>query len=89
MLSHFKLKTNFFIFLFHIDLNKIYDVYFIYYIQDHKLINDINIKPIFSLKYVIRRFINIVINIFFEREKFNYIFFIQRLFHRSITSFLK
>ena len=76
MLSHFKLKTNFLIFLFHIDLNKVYDDYFTHYIQNHKSINDINIEPTFSLKYIIRRFINIVINPFFEREKFNYVFFV-------------
>ena len=74
--SHFKLKINFFIFLFHIDLSKAYDDYFIHYIQNHKSINDINIKSMFSLKYIIRYFINIVINSFFECEKFNYIFFI-------------
>ena len=74
MWSHFKLKTNFLIFLFHIDLNKIYDVYFTHYIQDHILIINVNIEAIFSLKYVIRRFINIVINYFFKREKFNYVF---------------
>ena len=72
---YFKLKTNFLIFLFHIDLNKTYDDYFTHYIQNHKLINDVNIESIFSLKYVIRRFINIIINFFFEREEFNYIFF--------------
>ena len=87
MLSHFKLKTNFLIFLFHIGLDKIYDVYFTHYIKDHKSINDVNIESIFSLKYVIRRFINIVINFFFEREKFNYVFFIQRLFYRFIAFF--
>ena len=76
VLSHFKLKTNFLIFLFYIDLNKTYDVYFIYYIQDYKSINDINIESAFSLKYVIRRFINIVINFFSKCEKFNYIFFV-------------
>ena len=86
---HFKLKTNFLIFLFYIDLNKVYDDYFIYYIQNHKSINDINIESTFSLKYVIRRFINIVINFFSEREKSNYVFFAQRLFHRSITFFSK
>ena len=83
------MKTNFLIFLFYIDLNKTYDAYFIHYIQNYKSINDINIETAFSLKYVIRRFINIVINSFFECEKFNYIFFIQRFFHRSITFFLK
>ena len=87
MLLYFKLKINFFIFLFHIDLNKIYDDYFIYYIQNHKPINNVNIESAFSLKYVIRRFINIVINLFSEREKFNYVFFVQRFFHRSITFF--
>ena len=85
--SHFKLKTNFLIFLFYIDLNKVYDDYFIHYIQNHKSINDVNIESTFSLKYVIRRFINIVINFFFEREKFNYVFFAQRLFYRLIISF--
>ena len=40
-----------------------------------------------SLKYTIRRFINIVINSFSEYEKFNYVFFAQRLFHRFATSF--
>ena len=89
MLSHFKLKINFLIFLFHIDLNKIYNNYFIHYIQNHKSINDINIESTFLLKYVIRRFINIVINFFSEREKFNYIFFTQRLSHRFVISFLK
>ena len=76
VLSHFKLKINFFIFLFYIDLSKIYDDYFTHYIQNHKSINDINIKSTFSLKYVIRRFINIIINLFSEREKFNYTLFI-------------
>ena len=76
MSLHFKLKTNFLIFFFHIDLDKIYDDYFIHYIQNHKLMNDINIESAFSLKYAIRRFINIVINFFFEREEFNYVFFI-------------
>ena len=52
MLSHFKLKINFFNFLFHIDLNKVYNVYFIHYIQDYKSINNVNIESIFSLKYV-------------------------------------
>ena len=76
MLSHFKLKTNFLIFFFHIDLNKVYDTYFIYYIQNHKSINNINIESTFSLKYAIRRFINIIINSSFEREEFNYVFFV-------------
>ena len=39
----FKLKTNFFIFLFYLNLNKFYNVYFIHYIQEHKSINDKNI----------------------------------------------
>ena len=51
--------------------------------------SNINIESTFSLKYVIRRFINIGINSFSEREKFNCIFFIQCLFHRFIASFLK
>ena len=89
MLSHFKLKINFLIFLFYIGLNKTYDGYFTHYIQNHKSINDINIESTFSLKYVIRRFINIVINSSFEREKFNYVFFIQRLFYRLVVSFSK
>ena len=89
MSSHFKLKINFLNFLFHIDLNKVYDDYFTYYIQDHKLINNVNIESVFSLKYVIRRFINIVINSFFECEEFNYVFFAQRFFHRFIISFSK
>ena len=89
VLSHFKLKTNFLIFLFHIDLNKTYDDYFTHYIQNHKSINDVNIEPAFSLKYTIRRFINIVINSFFKREKFNYIFFAQRLFYRFVIFFLR
>ena len=84
VLLYFKLKTNFLIFLFHINLNKIYDDYFIHYIQNHKSINNINIEPAFSLKYTIRRFINIVINSSFEREKFNYIFFVQRFFIASL-----
>ena len=87
--SHFKLKINFFIFLFYIDLSKAYNDYFTHYIQNHKSINDINIESAFSLKYVIRRFINIVINSFSEREKFNYVFFAQRLFHRLIAFFSK
>ena len=87
--SYFKLKTNFLIFLFYIDLNKVYDDYFTHYIQNHKSINDINIESIFSLKYVIRHFINIVINSFFECEKFNYVFFTQRLPYRLIAFFLK
>ena len=86
---HLKLKTNFLIFLFHIGLSKIYDDYFIYYIQNHKSINNVNIEPTFSLKYVIRRFINIVINSFSEREKFNYVFFIQRFFYRPAAFFSK
>ena len=89
ILSHFKLKINFLIFLFHIDLNKTYDVYFTHYIQDHKSINNVNIESAFSLKYIIQRFINIVINLFSEREKFNYVFFTQRLFHRFIAFFSK
>ena len=89
ILLHLKLKINFFIFLFHIDLNKIYDDYFIHYIQNHKSINDINIEPTFSLKYVIRRFINIVINSFSECEKFNYVFFAQRFLYRLIIFFSK
>ena len=88
MSSHLKLKPNFLIFLFHIDLNKTYDVYFIHYIQNHKSINDINIESTFSLKHIIRRFINIVIN-FFEYEKFNYVFSAQRFFYRFITFFSK
>ena len=76
VLLYLKLKINFLIFLFHIDLDKTYNIYFIHYIQDYKSINDINIEPTFSLKYVIRHFINIVINFFFEREEFNYVFFI-------------
>ena len=83
VLLHFKLKINFLIFLFHIDLNKTYDDYFTHYIQNHKSINNINIESTFSLKYVTRRFINIVTNFFSEREKFNYVFFAQRLFYRS------
>ena len=51
--------------------------------------NNINIETTFSLKYVIRRFINIIINLFFECEKFNYVFFAQRLFHRLIAFFSK
>ena len=51
--SHLKLKTNFLIFLFHTSLDKAYDIYFIYYIQNYKLINDINIEIVFFLKYVI------------------------------------
>ena len=51
--------------------------------------NNVNIESTFSLKYIIRHFINIVINPFSEREKFNYIFFAQRLSHRLIISFLK
>ena len=89
VLSHLKLKINFFIFLFHIGLSKIYDDYFIHYIQNYKSINNVNIESTFSLKYIIRHFINIVINSFSEREKFNYIFFAQRLFHRFITFFLR
>ena len=89
MSLYFKLKINFLIFLFHIDLNKTYDDYFIHYIQNHISINNVNIESTFSLKYVIRRFINIVINSFFKREEFNYVFFIQRLFYRPATSFLK
>ena len=89
MSSHLKLKINFFIFLFYIDLSKVYDDYFIHYIQNHKSMNDINIEPTFSLKYIIRRFINIVINFFSECEKFNYVFFIQRLFYRPATFFSK
>ena len=84
VLSHFKLKINFFIFLFYIDLSKVYGDYFIHYIQNHKSINDVNIESTFSLKYAIRRFINIVINFFFEREKFNYVFFAQRFFYRFV-----
>ena len=87
MLLHFKLKINFFIFLFYIDLSKAYDDYFIHYIQNHKSINDVNIESTFSLKYVIRRFINIIINFFFECEKFNYVFFVQRFFYRFIAFF--
>ena len=87
--SHLKLKINFFIFLFHIDLNKVYDDYFTHYIQNHKSINNVNIESTFSLKYAIRRFINIVINFFFKREKFNYVFFIQRLFYRLVVFFSK
>ena len=62
-----KLKTNFFIFLFYTGLNKLNDAYFTYYIQNHKFINNVNIKIIYSLKYVIIRFIQIIINFFFER----------------------
>ena len=51
--------------------------------------NNINIESTFSLKYVIRRFINIVINSFSEREKFNYVFFAQRLFYYFIVFFSK
>ena len=87
MLSHFKLKINFFIFLFYIDLNKIYDDYFIHYIQNHKSMNDVNIESTFSLKYAIRRFINTVINSFFKCEKFNYAFFAQRFFYRFVIFF--
>ena len=65
-----------FSFFFYINLNKIYDGYFIHYIQNYKSINNINIEPAFSLKYVIWYFINIIINSFFEREKFNYVFFV-------------
>ena len=51
--------------------------------------NNINIEPTFSLKYVIRYFINIVINSSSERKEFNYIFFIQRFFYRLAASFLE
>ena len=87
MSLYFKLKINFFIFLFYIDLSKVYDDYFIHYIQNHKSMNNVNIESVFSLKYAIRRFINIVINSFFEREKFNYVFFVQRLFYRPAAFF--
>ena len=49
--------------------------------------NDVNIESVFSLEYVIRRFINIVINSFFEREEFNYVFFVQRFFIVSLLLF--
>ena len=51
--------------------------------------NNVNIESIFSLKYVIRRFINIVINSSSERKKFNYVFFVQRFFYRLVASFSK
>ena len=47
--------------------------------------NNVNIESTFSLKYAIRYFINIVINSFSEREKFNYVFFIQRFFYRFVV----
>ena len=74
MLLYLKLKINFFIYFFHIDLSKTYDIYFTYYIQNYKSKNDVNIEAAFLLKYVIRRFINIIINFFSEREKFDYFF---------------
>ena len=46
--------------------------------------NNVNIETIFSLKYVTRRFINIVVNSFFKCEKFNYVIFTQRFFYRPI-----
>ena len=49
--------------------------------------NDVNIESVFSLKYAIRRFINIVINSFSEREEFNYVFFAQRFFYRFVIFF--
>ena len=72
--SYLKLKTNFLTFLFHTSLSKAYDIYFIYYIQNYKPINDINIEVVFFLKYVISRFIQIVINLFSKRTEFNYTF---------------
>ena len=48
-----KLKINFLIFFFHTDLNKANNIYFIYYIRNYKCINDVNIKIIYSLKYII------------------------------------
>ena len=49
------------------NLNNANNAYFIHYIQNHKFINDINIEIIYLLKYVITRFIQIMINFFFKR----------------------
>ena len=58
-----KLRLNdvYLIFLFYIELDKEYENYFLYYTQTHDIINAVE-KFAFTLKYVIQRFIQIVIN---------------------------
>ena len=53
-----KLRLNdvYLIFLFHIELNKEYKNYFLYYTQIHDTINAVE-KFVFTLKYVTQRFI--------------------------------
>ena len=58
-----KLRLNdvYLIFLFHIELDKEYENYFLYYTQTHDIINAVE-KFVFTLEYVTQRFIQTVIN---------------------------
>ena len=70
MHKELKLNENFLIFLFHIELRKKHEDYFLHYTQNYTFVNIIE-RPAFTLKYVTQRFIQIVINPSATRSEFN------------------